>query len=143
MMTAEQQNKLKRSLVLHEEKRNFPYVDTEGKISIGIGYNLTDRGLSDEWITKQYNDDVSYFYNALYENFSWFKELNNDRQIVLIDMCFMGFKKFCGFTRMIKALSQHDYLIAAHEMLDSAWAKQVKTRADVLAKAMVDGVYEI
>jgi hypothetical protein len=39
--------------VQHEEFRNFPYIDSVGKITIGIGFNLSDRGIDDEWINKQ------------------------------------------------------------------------------------------
>ena len=39
------------------------------------------------------------------------------------------------------ALEQYDYDSAAKEMLDSKWAKQVKTRAIRLAYSMKHGVY--
>jgi GH24 family phage-related lysozyme (muramidase) len=32
----------------HEGRRAFPWYDSAGKISIGIGRNLSDRGLSDD-----------------------------------------------------------------------------------------------
>lgn len=142
MMTSDSLAKLRRSLILHEEERKFPYTDTVGKISIGIGYNLTDRGMSDEWINSQYQKDVTFFYNKLSE-FPWYRDLTADRQIVLIDMSFMGLQRFREFTRMIDALAIHDYAQAAAEMLDSEWAKQVKTRAESLAHAMLTGVYDV
>ena len=142
-MTPEMFAKLKRSIVLHESYEKFPYVDTVGKITIGIGYNLTDRGIDDEWIIKQYNNDVNYFYNRLSTDFPWFNNLNEDRQIVLIDMAFMGYKHFCSFKKMLWALSKEDYKLAALEMLNSKWANQVKSRAVALAQAMQSGIYEI
>ncbi len=142
MMTPDILAKLKRSLVEHEGHANFPYTDSLGKITIGIGYNLSDRGLPDEWVNLQYSQDVLYFYNQL-DGFPWFKELNSDRQIILIDMAFMGWKKFLGFRRMIAALEAHDYNDAANEMLDSKWADQVKSRAIQLAEGMADGVYNV
>lgn len=142
MMTMDMATKLRRSLVEHENVTHFPYVDTVGKITIGIGYNLTDRGLSDEWVNNQYQQDVDYFYHHLSE-FNWFNELNDDRKIILIDMAFMGLKKFLGFKRMITALELHDYADAANEMLDSHWADQVKSRAMQLAQGMESGIYNI
>jgi lysozyme len=142
MMTPELLAKLKRSLVEHEGHANFPYPDSVGKLTIGIGYNLSDRGLPDEWINQQYQQDVQYFYNQLNE-FPWFNQLNADRQIVLIDMAFMGIKKFMGFKRMIAALERADYIDAANEMMDSKWADQVKSRAMQLAVAMSSGVYNV
>jgi len=142
MMTPEMQGKLKRSLVEHEKICKFPYVDTVGKITIGIGYNLTDRGMSDDWISSQYQQDVDYFYHQLF-NFPWFQHLTPDRQIVLIDMCFMGWKKFLEFNKMFLAIEQGDYQQAAFEMLNSEWAKEVKGRAASLAQGMLTGVYNI
>lgn len=34
----------------HEGRRAFPYHDIVGKLTIGVGRNLTDRGLSDDEI---------------------------------------------------------------------------------------------
>jgi lysozyme len=143
MMTPEMTAKLKRSLLQHEGCRNFPYVDTVGKITIGIGYNLSDRGLDDVWVDHQYEQDVNYFFTRLNSEYPWFANLNEDRQIVLIDMCFMGFKRFQEFIHMIDALSQNDYVAAANAMLDSEWAHQVAGRARELAHGMLTGVYTI
>lgn len=143
MMTPEMSAKLKRSLILHEGYEKFPYPDTLGNITIGIGYNLTARGISDDWINSQYNDDVSFFYQQLNSDYIWFANLDLDRQIVLIDMCFMGYKKFQEFTEMIAALARGDYVEAAREMLNSIWATQVKGRAVTLAQAMSSGVYNV
>lgn len=134
--------KLKRSILLHEGWKNFPYVDTVGKITIGCGYNLTDRGMDDDWINSQYERDVCYFYNQL-NQFPWFLNMNIDRQIVLVDMCFMGWKHFLTFRRMMTCLANYDYLNASKEMLNSKWAIQCPERAKQLAHAMLTGSYEI
>lgn len=138
MMNQEMASKLKKSLIAHEGYRNYPYVDTVGKLTIGIGYNISDRGLSDEWINTQYQQDVNYYHNKLSE-FFWFKNLNENRQIALIDMCFMGWKKFLSFKRLIYALENYKYDFAAAEMLDSKWATQVGGRAEKLAEIMLTG----
>lgn len=143
MMTPGMNAKLYRSLVLHEDKRNYPYVDSVGKITIGIGYNLSDRGLPDSWINSQYIEDVDYFYKQFNETFSWYKDLNEDRQIALIDMAFMGWKKFLEFHHLIDALSKHDYVRAHDEMLNSKWAEEVKGRAITLANVILTGSYNI
>jgi lysozyme len=141
-MTPEMIQKLRRSIVQHEQYRVYPYVDTVGKITIGLGYNLSDRGIDDEWINTQYQKDINFFYNQL-SKFDWYQQLIPDRQIILIDMAFMGWKKFITFNKMIKAIEQGDYKQAAFEMLNSKWAEQVKNRATVLAHGMLTGVYEI
>jgi lysozyme len=143
MMTPEMFAKLRRSVVLHEGYRKFAYSDTLDNLTIGIGYNLTDRGVSDDWINTQYTQDVSYFYNKLFTDFRWFEQLDEDRKIVLIDMCFMGYQKFLEFKEMLAAIAEGDFRKAAFEMLNSLWATQVKNRATTLAHAMLTGIYEI
>ncbi len=134
--------KIRRSVVKHEEYCNFPYVDPVGKVTIGIGYNLTDRGIDDTWINNQYQNDVRFFFARL-STFDWFKDLNTDRQVVLVDMCFMGWQRFLEFKNLIHALSVHDYKQASLEMLNSEWAQQVKSRAANLAQGMLTGEYNI
>lgn len=143
MMMQQTAAKLRRSLIAHERLCKYPYVDSVGKITIGIGYNLSDRGMDDEWINQQYDRDVSFFYNKLSDDFPWFRKLNSDRQIVLVDMAFMGYKKLCTFVRMFDALEKQDYKLAALEMLRSRWAGQVKSRATKLSYAMLTGTYDI
>lgn len=140
MMTPDMKSHLKKMLVRHEGFKTFPYIDTVGKISIGIGYNLSDRGISENWINQQYENDVNYFYKQLHDTYSWFAELNEARQLALVDMCFMGFKTFQSFKRMIAALAKHHYEEAANEMLNSKWATQVHGRAIELADIMRSGV---
>lgn len=142
MMTPEMAAKLKRSVILHEGYRKFIYMDSMGKLTGGIGYNFSDRGLTDDWIQSQYQQDVDYFYNQLCQ-FHWYKQLIPERQIVLIDMAFMGWKKFLEFEKMIEAISLGDYKRAALEMLNSEWAHQVKNRAANLAQGMLTGVYDV
>ncbi len=136
--------KLRRSLLRHEKETLFPYFDNtpDKNITIGIGYNLSARGLPESWVNQQYADDVNYFYNKLC-SFPWFKDLNDDRQVVLVDMCWMGWRRFLEFKHMIACLEAHDYVGASREMLESEWAKQVKHRAVDLSDAMLSGVYDI
>lgn len=142
MMSQTMMLKSYQSLVKHEGYSKFPYTDSLGKTTIGIGYNLSDRGISDDWIKKQFDSDVSYFYSQLCK-FGWYNILNEDRKIVLLDMSFMGWQHFLKLERMISALASENYEKAADEMLDSLWAKQVKYRAVELAEAMRSGIYNI
>ncbi len=132
-MGPEMRSQLKTLIVKHEGYRNFPYLDTLGHVTIGVGYNLSDRGLPDSWINEQLQDDMDYFYKELNTNFPWFERLNDARQMALVNMCFMGFKKFLSFKKMLAALGKQDYHRAAQELLDSRYAEQVGTRAKELA----------
>lgn len=141
-MNTEMLAKIRASLIKHEALKLKPYLDSVGKITIGIGYNLSDRGMPIEWVNNQFVEDVDYL-EVAFSHFPWWKQLNTDRQIVLIDMAFMGFKRFLGFVNLISALEKHDYHLAADAMLDSEWAEEVKNRAIQLAEGMRLGVYNI
>jgi lysozyme len=139
MMPRTMQLNLKRLITLHEERRKFPYIDTLGNITFGIGYNATARGMPDSWIDKQYDQDVSFFYFNLNHDFPWFKDLCEARQMALIDMCFMGYKRFLEFEKMLAALAASDYETAASEIVNSVWAQEVKTRAVDIEKIILTG----
>ena len=46
-------------IVIDEGKRNKPYRDTVGKLSIGVGRNLDDKGLSDGEIAILLEHDIN------------------------------------------------------------------------------------
>ena len=131
--------RLKNLIVSHEGKENHPYTDTKGNVTIGIGYNLTARGLPDSWINEQFDQDVTYFHDQLLHDFDWYSGLDDARKMVLIDMCFMGYKTFKEFERMLQALRYGDYEKAASEILKSKWAEQVGHRAEENADIMRKG----
>lgn len=136
-MTPDLRVKLRESLIQDEEYKKFPYLDTQGKVTIGIGYNLTDRGISDQWIGEQFNEDVDYIYSKLTEVYTFFLGLTEERQIALINMCYnLGLKDFQEFHGMLDALNNGDYKLASQEMLNSKWAHEVGERAVRLANIM-------
>ena len=42
----------------HEGRRQFPYYDKRGKLSIAVGRNLNDRGLADDEIDYLFANDL-------------------------------------------------------------------------------------
>jgi lysozyme len=139
-MTPEGKQKLKSLLVRHENYSQFPYSDTTGHLTIGIGRNLSDRGISTTEAYFLLNEDIAYFSAKLNVYLKFFKDLDENRQIALIDMCFnLGIQGLLNFKNMMMALESKDYERAAHEMLDSKWAEQVKERATDLAEIVRTG----
>jgi lysozyme len=133
--------KLKEQLTLSESYEQFPYVDTVGKITIGIGHNLSDRGLSQRIIDMIYYEDIEATEFDLDQNLPWWRQLNETRQLVLMDMCFnLGITRLLGFTHTLAAIEQGLYKEASIQMLKSKWAHQVKGRANKLARMMEYGV---
>lgn len=140
MLSTESRQQLRAILIEDEDLRLHPYVDTVGKITIGVGRNLNDRGITNAEALYLLENDIQYFQEKLKE-YPWFDSLNDPRKIVLISMCFnLGLKGLLSFKKMIAALKAKDYEKAYREMLDSKWAIQVGDREIRLAKMMREGV---
>ena len=130
--------KLKKQLEIHEGKRKFPYVDTVGKTTIGIGRNLTDVGVSETTIQQMLDEDVTKTLDFL-QGKSWFTELDDVRQQAVANMTFNLMGKVLDFKKMIAALVAKDWDRAANELLDSTFAYQTGQRAKDLAQMIRTG----
>jgi lysozyme len=130
---------LKELLIKHEDVRLKPYPDTAGKLTIGVGRNLVDKGLTYKEAMYLLDNDIADTTNDCLHAFPWFADLTQERQWVIISMVFnMGLAGVQRFTRMLAAIELGDYSLAAKEMGESRWAKQVGSRADEL-KGMMYG----
>lgn len=124
----------------HEGKRYRPYTDTVGKVTIGVGRNLTDVGVGDDEIDLMYENDIMTAIWAAKRFFPKFDGMDEVRQIVVLDMIFnLGQTRFAGFVNTIRYINVGDYSQAARNMLLSKWAKQVGNRAIQLADMMRTG----
>ena len=127
-------------LSIDEGRRKRIYVDTVGKISGGVGRNLTDRGFRDDEIDLMLANDVAEAVGECRRLFRSFDSLAEARQEVLVNMMFnMGYTRLAGFKKMVAAVQAGNWREAAVQMLDSKWADQVGDRADRLADAMRTG----
>ncbi len=127
-------------LVKHEGLRLFPYTDTVGKLTIGVGRNLSDVGMSKREAMDLLDHDLDACITDL-SAMPWFLALDAVRQRVLVDMRFnLGPDRFRAFHRTLAAVQQGDYVTAAEQMLKSKWATQVKGRATRLARMMATGM---
>jgi len=118
-----------------------PYTDAAGKISIGVGRNLTDVGISEDEADYLLDNDISSILHQLVARIAIFGSLDTTRQNVLADMAMnLGIEGLLRFHKMLAAIEAHDFEKAADEMLDSKWATQVGKRATELAAMMRTGV---
>lgn len=139
-MTAADRAALVADLERDEGVRPFPYVDTVGKLTIGVGRNLTDRGLSPDEIRYLLQNDIDAAIDDLNRGAPWWTGLDAARQGVLLNMCFnLGWPKLRGFVRTLVAMRRGDYAAAAAGMRNSLWARQVGARAERLAQMMETG----
>ena len=133
------------SVKKHEGYRNKVYLDTLGKRTVGVGHLCVEDFWEDD---KEYEESflMEIFQKDLQEAIRGAKELMDEHgcadideraEEIIIEMVFQlgrtGVKKF---RNMWKALSEHNYVGASYEMLDSKWAKQTPNRAKDMAEQM-------
>lgn len=135
-------DQLVEQLKLHEGTRLRPYRCTAGKLTIGHGRNLEDRGISRAEAEYLLRNDIAQARQEL-EQIDAYRGLDPVRQAVLIDMAInLGISRLNGFARMWAAIARQDFVRAAAEMLDSRWSHQVGARAWFLADGMLNGHLE-
>jgi len=127
---------IKDQLIKHEGLRLDLYPDSVGKMTIGVGRNIDDKGISIDEVMLMLDNDIKEVEEQV-NHFRWFDTLSEVRRRVIIDMVFnLGITRFKKFKKTIAHISAGDYGGASREMLDSKWAKQVGVRAETLSKMM-------
>lgn len=122
-----------------EGLRLFPYECTSNKVSIGYGRNLEDMGISESeaehLLMNDYQvakNDAKKFYGE-----ELFNLLTPSQQAVLCCLAFnMGLPTLRKFVKFRAALHAGDISSAQHELLNSRYAQQVKSRASRMAEAL-------
>jgi len=147
-------HRLAKMLALHEGMKLKVYDDANGKElkagdtlighpTIGVGRNVASDGLGiseEEAIFILMSDIVRIQKEA--ESWEIYNSLDEIRQCIVLDMLFnMGMTRFnpTKWPSMFQALEEENWDEASNQMLDSNWARQVKTRATRLSEMMVTG----
>lgn len=118
-----------------EGTRLKPYKDSLGILTIGVGRNLEDRGISNEEADLMLSNDIHYHIKELLKARPWIAQKPVAIRLGLYNMAFnMGIPRLLGFEKMLERIYVDDYEGAAKEALDSKWAKQVGKRAERIAE---------
>ena len=113
-------------LLVDEGLKLRPYVDTVGKITIGVGRNLTDRGITSATALDWLAQDIAECQADL-ATFGWWLTLDGVRCRALLNLRFnLGPNRFRTFKKMLAAIECGDFETAATELDASAWATQVQ-----------------
>lgn len=129
-----------------------PYRCPTGKLTIGYGRNLEEKGISKTEANLMLENDVLDINNVLFDTFDFYQSLNDARQNVLIEMVYnLGFNGFSKFKAFIQALKNNDFETASKEMLDSKWHRDFiayapntnidELRSSKLSKLIKEGKY--
>lgn len=158
-------HKLVAELTRDEGLRLKTYRCTAAKLTIGIGRNLDDVGISGSearlfgcdtpaqalahvkrhGVTKLqaeslFANDIVGCERDLDRRLPWWRSLDDVRQRVLLNMCFnLGINRLLGFKNTLRMIQRREFEDAAAGMLASLWARQVGTRALRLSAMMRTG----
>lgn len=129
---------LEAELTRDEGLRQKPYKDSVGKLTIGIGHNLDDKGLSLAAIKFIFEEDVAEATVLLDRHLPWWKNVDEVRQRAILNLAFnLGVGpsdedpkgKLLTFTNTLAAMARGDWEAAANGLSASKWAGQVGIRA--------------
>ena len=122
-------------LTTDEGKRNQVYFDTLGLATIGIGRELTRKGLSDSEVDYLFTNDVDACASIMDQELPWWRNLPQGAQRCMINLCFMGWGSFSQFHHFLTHMenlattfSQSELDNAVAELKNSKWWNQVGLR---------------
>lgn len=129
-----------------EGEVRYAYQDHLGFWTIGVGRLIDKRrggGLSKEEVTYLLKNDINIRHAELQQRITWFHNLDEARQGVLLNMAFqMGVEGLLNFKITLKCIESGKYEEAADNMAQSLWAKQTPVRANRLIKQMITGEWQ-
>ncbi|HWR04379.1 MAG TPA: glycoside hydrolase family protein [Humidesulfovibrio sp.] len=121
-------------LLVDEGLRLKPYRCTAGRLTIGVGRNLEDKGISESEALLLLDNDIGDCWSQLAVRQPWALAAPEDIQEVLVSMAFnMGVGGLLEFKDTLALLQAGRYPEASRAMLASKWAGQVGKRAERLA----------
>ena len=135
---------LRRQLIQHEGRRQDAYDDAtghtlrrnqilQGNLTIGIGWNLSARGLPRLVIDSLYLLSVQEVIAHLDQALPWWRAQSPVRQRVLIDLGFnLGVAKLLTFHETLDHWRNGEYAAAAGHLRRTPWFQQTKARAVTL-----------
>jgi lysozyme len=122
-------------LLVDEGLRLKPYRCTAGRLTIGVGRNLEDRGITESEAFVLLDNDIADFWGRLLAAQPWLAAAPEPVQEALLNMAFnLGLSGLLGFKNTLALIQSREYAGAARSMLASKWAGQVGQRAQRLAE---------
>jgi len=132
--------RLRQTITKHEGIELKPYRCTSDKLTIGVGRNIEDRGISHETAMQMLDEDIDICINELQQTVSYWNDLPSRVKEGLINLCFnMGISRLMAFKKTFGFLREGMYDKAASELLESRYANQVGQRAIDVANMIREG----
>lgn len=139
--------KLQEELTADEGCKFVTYKCTEDKLTFGIGhlvlesdpeYNLpVGTVVSPDRVTECFDRDIQSVLADCERLYPDFYSLPEEAQLIIANMMFnLGLPTLSKFKNMKKHVDEEDWEMAANEMENSRWFKQVPNRAERLVDRM-------
>lgn len=136
-MTEATRNLLLTDLKRDEGRKDQPYRDSRGILTIGYGHNLEAAPLCEVALQVQLEVDLAAHLAALDAALPWWRQQPEPVQRVLGNMGFnLGAGRLVMFKQTLAAIQAGKYREAAAALRTSLYAKQVGDRAERLAKLL-------
>ena len=144
-MNNERIDTIKEDLIRHEGYVTEIYLDSELLPTFGIGHLITEVDLEHGWpVGTPVTDDriLDVFHidcgEAVKDAECIVDDLSSHPDdAVLVNMAFnLGRTRLSKFKKMLGHVEEKNYLMAANEMINSKWYRQVKTRGVELVNIM-------
>lgn len=120
---------LRQDLMLDEGTQLFPYIDTAGNTTIGVGRNLSGHGISFAEANTMLDNDIADAIHGLDATLAWWRGLPAQQQRVMVNLCFnMGIGTLRGFPKFLAAMHDRDWPQAQAELKNSLWFTEVGQR---------------
>lgn len=138
---------IKEDLVRHEGYVTEIYLCSENYPTFGIGHMVTETDMeytwpvgtpvTDERILQVFHDDCKIAVEDAEKLVDNLYDYPDDVIRVLVNMVFnLGRPRLSKFKNMLAAVNANDYHLAAEEMIDSKWYRQVGRRSEELVEIM-------
>lgn len=135
--------KLIEQIIRHEGMELKPYHCTSNKLTIGVGRNLEDVGITEAEAKNLLMNDLARVDAQIEKLMPWATSLDPVRYEALMNFVFnVGIGTALKFENAMAALKASDFDTAAAELLDSRWSTQVGKRAEELALQIKTGFYQ-
>ena len=124
-------------LIRDEDLRLKPYADSVGKMTIGVGRNLDDKGITREEALYLLDNDIDECVADL-ADFPWFPKLPENPQRAVLNLRFnLGPKRFRRWAPTLAYVERGDLAGAERQFrTNRTYFKQVGQRAERLARLL-------
>ncbi len=119
--------------ILHQRFYLKPYRCPNGRLFIGFGRNLNDKGITKAEAIILLENDIKECIDDLKTIFLDFDHLPESVQMVLLDMRLnLGKEQFLHLEKIIAAVKDHDFEKAANEIQNVSWASHTQDHPQIL-----------